>query len=812
MAGNASSWVAPNYAFPPIHTYPTFGGYSFTESKTEVLSKSLREIVTSDGYKIDFQSYNNRIDLNGAKRLDKIQIKKNEQLVKEFAFDYEYGYSSELQPPYTYDLKRPRYHYNASGNFIGFSTAPFTASYTRNVTNDLRFRLFLKSIKEKGADGIELPPYQFDYNNINGLPYKTSLYHDGYGYAKDGPNHLVLSKLLSGVLKKLTYPTGGYKEFELEISGNINSTNGLRIKEVKEFSEASSSPMLTTYTYGDYQATDYAHNGYTMPDIVRIHNSTGKLVVLGNKELFTTNRANDESLTRGSVGGYTFTEIRQPGNGTHRFEFTNAENYPDSYTNTDIVSNLFGGFQQNMDAIGYLYPFPRKTSNDWKRGLILNEFFRNEDGKLLKSKHYDYDFSSFANGSKPSKDLKVSRYRIDIGIGWDWNLYGASYFVPRWQLLKSLKERDYAPDGITYIENSNEYLYDKKSFNYKEYLFITEQSQINSKGEKVVEKTRYPLDYPFTSDDFGVGILRLRQEHVLNAVIEKYKYVQDPVTGSKRYVAGIINKYYGSKPFVKQVLGLQSADVNYFYESNSSAYYFVHDQWYRPIANFKYDNIGNTLEQNKEGDIKEAYIWDYKYSLPIAKTTNAEAKELLYTSFEADGNGKWGFNQDGIINGKGITGSKYFDISYTMYHTSTVDNPTLSSDKKYIISLWAKGGTPGVNVNHPDGSSTTLLTSYAQPKYVVGEWKYFEVEVEYAVGVGIWKWGHEPNTYVDEVRLFPAGAQMTTYTYQPAAGITSQCDANNRISYYEYDGLQRLKLIRDQEGNVVKTFEYNYKK
>jgi hypothetical protein len=63
---------------------------------------------------------------------------------------------------------------------------------------------------------------------------------------------------------------------------------------------------------------------------------------------------------------------------------------------------------------------------------------------------------------------------------------------------------------------------------------------------------------------------------------------------------------------------------------------------------------------------------------------------------------------------------------------------------------------------------------------------------------------------IDELRLYPKGAFMTTYTYAPLIGITSQCDLNNRISYYEYDSVGRLSLIRDQDKNIVKQICYNY--
>jgi hypothetical protein len=63
---------------------------------------------------------------------------------------------------------------------------------------------------------------------------------------------------------------------------------------------------------------------------------------------------------------------------------------------------------------------------------------------------------------------------------------------------------------------------------------------------------------------------------------------------------------------------------------------------------------------------------------------------------------------------------------------------------------------------------------------------------------------------MDELRLFPKNAQMVTYTYAPLIGMTSQCDINNHISYYEYDLLGRLNLVRDQDRNILKKICYNY--
>ncbi|RYF86304.1 MAG: hypothetical protein EOO00_13355 [Chitinophagaceae bacterium] len=64
---------------------------------------------------------------------------------------------------------------------------------------------------------------------------------------------------------------------------------------------------------------------------------------------------------------------------------------------------------------------------------------------------------------------------------------------------------------------------------------------------------------------------------------------------------------------------------------------------------------------------------------------------------------------------------------------------------------------------------------------------------------------------IDELRLHPVDALMSTVCYREGIGKTDECDANGRIIYYEYDSFGRLKIIRDQERNILKAYEYNYK-
>jgi len=53
-------------------------------------------------------------------------------------------------------------------------------------------------------------------------------------------------------------------------------------------------------------------------------------------------------------------------------------------------------------------------------------------------------------------------------------------------------------------------------------------------------------------------------------------------------------------------------------------------------------------------------------------------------------------------------------------------------------------------------------------------------------------------------------ALVTTYTYKPLVGMTSETDPSGRTIYYEYDAFGRLSQIKDDEKKIIKEFKYNY--
>ena len=51
---------------------------------------------------------------------------------------------------------------------------------------------------------------------------------------------------------------------------------------------------------------------------------------------------------------------------------------------------------------------------------------------------------------------------------------------------------------------------------------------------------------------------------------------------------------------------------------------------------------------------------------------------------------------------------------------------------------------------------------------------------------------------------------VSTYTYDPLIGVTSMTDPRGQTIYYEYDEFNRLKHVKDQDGNILSKNDYHY--
>jgi len=418
--------------------------------------------------------------------------------------------------------------------------------------------------------------------------------------------------------------------------------------------------------------------------------------------------------------------------------------------------------------------------------------------QLIKETQYAYD--KISNNYRPvtEKELKYKLYNADVENGirmWEQQTYNknGSCAEDKVVCFAATVGRDfhYARYGITLgcyrLGNVIQKVYDgqgnvlqtTQDFDYNNalHLYPTSVTSINSKGEMLKSSTKYPGDHT-TADPNSTVLDKMVSLNILNK-----PYWSGNYNGSAllKFVQTIYNNQWNSNPN----LVLPEKQQSYINAATPS------------MANYteykSYDLRGNPLLiTNKQGNYK-AYIWDYLGAYPVAEITGSgfSASEPAFTSFESDGSGNWDISSSSRVSG-GITGNSCYQLA-----NGGINKAGLTSGTSYIVSYWTANGN-AFNISGTVGTPVRGKT--------VNGWTYFEHRITGVTQVTL------PQTtgLVDELRLYPANAQMTTYTYSPLIGMTSVCSYNGAVVYYEYDGLGRLKLIKDQDGNIIKTIDYNY--
>jgi hypothetical protein len=890
-----------------VDPWPDFGNNYF--AKKICTEKRLISIETKNE-KIDFIANQGRLDLINSKALNMIEIysKLNGlSLLKKFQFDYGYFQSNtneglvydELNTAHTgpddyykrlkllsvkeisTDLQEKKYvfNYNEQYNLPNrLSAKKDFWGYFNNSNNNDKNNLFPSIFvypSLTGQDKISV----FNYDNDNsGTPYN---FLRGYRFASSDGN-------ISGAdgLQKITYPTGGYHQFEFEPNTffykNKNFTGGgLRLKKETTYDPVANTSVAKMYEYVDINNPEKSSGKIiNFPVFAFTQNTAGYISHLGgtshqidpsqlvsniNEEYYKYalcinsepewalgKRENNDveyqyikewTDNNGALNGYNLYEFnsldcREMQNNSNVYfphgipwftGYTWFENYctdcncsstPQSTPNVWFDKE----FESQADTRGLNFdkgaiPLTSYSANYWNHGVLLRKTSKNANGTPVSMDIYNFeDFKTF----EPADLVNALQIRTfeNYNIGRNANvgqLYGNTnvdfnsfivyspykFYTSNETILKTKESRIY--------QSENSYLSTFTSYEYNNKAQLKAESFTNSDGTCKKTVYTYPTDIVIpvgTTDAKAMAILDMQQKNQINDIIEKIRYKN--CSGQLNAIAAELNLYKTYSSPQNVIVPLETHKLELVSPSVITPLSFSNgnllwDSKYKRNLNYNYNSNGLMIESHKENDNVMSYLWDYNLSYPTAMIQNAAYTDIAYTSFEADGFGNWGFGSNGILTNQGaMTGKQCYDLAAGVWKND------LDPGKNYTLSFWAKGTTPGVNLNYQGGGSSTVLYDNSPPKFQRNGWGYFELPVQNAVGIGIWKWGTAAYTYIDEVRLYPTTAQMTTYTYDPLIGMTSQCDVDNRISYYEYDAFNRLKLIRDQDGNILKKICYNY--
>ena len=834
-------------------------------------TKKLNKITWKEG-QIQFESNYARSDLqnNDCKALSNIIISNNlNHEIKNLEFNYDYFISLDidlLPEAYKYLGKRLKLLQIKEINNQSLSLSPYIFYYSQNnlPSRVSRERDFWGYYNSNGASSLEPTIYNYpnDYNssyNTYNYIWPITSFSGVENIRNKSDRNSNESAAQACILEKVIYPAGGYIELKYELNEfknpdnffNLDNNNdeiiddgirgaGLRIYK-KTISPDGINKQETTYSYilNDQPVSMTSGELISLPKhAYEIGDNFGDHLTIYSNSLNNLQNSNGSFVCYGEVkessqdNGYTiyrydlppaFNDMLKDFRPSPEDEWLFCQDYPLNICSFGTINPYTGDPLNlyiepcNYNAEVPLSPIP---IHDWNSGHLIEQTkFTNINTPISKKIfRYDIDEHYKTLNLLHYSPIFIYPYQLDLGCPEEMgpcyqtiNQYFFGFYnyyqTCGWSRLSNIKEYIYDSENLgTYILTSTDLDYDPEQ----------RHKQIKSveihQGDNPIIKTTYkfPLDYvpenmdelPDLYHDESVMLLMWKR-HMINIPIEIITKKDDKI------VNGIITKY-DIFPYTRNYSDITDENLILPYKqyknvtltpidetnfSESSVIYlpsFTMDESYKLYINYDaYDDEGNLIDWHNENGIHTSLI--YFHTLPMAKVENASFDEIAYTSFEHEM--KTFYYEGTVINSNTAkTGKSYLEMTGTELITSR----TLPIGI-YKVEYWARG-----DVNSIYGGTVTALRATDADD---NGWIFYEKVVELSNDAPIQLMG---NTDIDELRIYPSDAKMTTYTYDPLIGMTSKTDPNGLITYYDYDDFGRLVTIRNHDGDILKGYDYHY--
>ncbi len=842
----------------PVGSYQYDDNYEGPKYHTSAINEVVLEAITWRNGRIEFEEGAERADWNSAtwpnyskrqdsvvpKTLAKVKIYGQANvLLKEAVFSYDYFGSNA------------RLKLNSVQITNGtLQQPPWQFEYLEGSTPHIGYREPLLKQDHWGYYKSEsfttlLPPFQYEYGNLPG----------NNRTPEAGASSV-------GLLKKVTYPTGGTKNIQYEANDYLG--------------QVSTSVNLCSGTFTSLAAVEAQITG--TDDVY-----DAQTIVISRNTCVKINIDIDLPCIDGSAEAYLW-----DGSGTKIFQVTQEHMQAG---NSPIYGAIGSG--DSFVLLPGVYTLDAKVINSYNCGqtasvsaelLYINSTPSGEDsyanfvagGHRVKaieecsgigpciSKTFLYtnpDNRDYSSGEVVN--LPVYHYRTHVYLG---NFSGGP-------------GPSYRPFDAVSLSASSRLPIATTSGNVVGYKYVTIISGGAENGIRIAKfsspKT-YPdegsQDYPFpplNNMDWKRGQLiedrNFRSEGEMQVLISKSEktYNQSSSNQYNRMIGFRPGKVFESQTGYKAVTladyiyhqySIQSGwwiledEVNYTYDQIGSLQTSVHYDYENPL-HLQPTKITTTNSRGETVENRMKYVQDVgtisglsaaeisgiqanpaKVSVieekSFVNSTLTSTKLTLYNGINpsaykiAQGNTPLSLEMtidqyDSYGNLKSYVGRDQVRVSYLWGYNNTFPVAEIRNAQPTQVFYTSFEAFPGSSTYAYTGASSHTgsynVTIPGTGKYIVSFMKYntttskWELNTQIVENVSSVAIGGA-GQIIDEVRAHPANAQLTTYTYNPLYGMTSKCDANSIVQKMEYDALGRLVIVRDNDNNVLQKVEYQY--
>lgn len=702
----------------------------------------------------------------------------------------------------------------------------------------------------------------FTYNTTDNLPARNSPVFDFWGYHTlftpiNGSTDPMIypelrvpneTKTKANILTGIKDITGGnwtvlYEQneyFRTSTATNV-PIGGLRVKSIIHADPGGNS-VQTDFAYRD--ALGKSTGQVLTESYANLYNSWGNFIV----QVVSETASNIYDLN-GVFNGYSKVKVSQQNMGYTWSYFSNFSDFADDIT---FVNSTNPNTAPSINS---------STSRAYKRGLLLKqEVYTQSDQKLSETTNQYTSLTSPVTSSAAGFHWFTASYDVCGYSG--YTSFSSSYgtLVENYRITKAVKKEydQFATDR--YVENTIDYTYrtDKRLVQT-----VTTSSSKNPTGGNKVTRYYYPEDtnIPQVTGTEQTAINALKDSNATGVVIHEvstlngvnaathYGYEKNPGGSYNDHVyLTSLDEYRDAtllrkQSFVYDRLASNTAVASATGHKPNGIIYGYQNTY--PVAEIRNANATYSSYQSYENNFR--LLDPYYTSIPIKVDYTGDVNfELFVQSYDPS----W---QSATITWT-LTGPSTFSGSFC------IDNfgSTCNGGYPQTILSGVPAGSYTLEMQMPfDVYATNIMCYYYYPKliptltteyfYEGFEDQYYKTEGSAHTGksyytyndyqvpfvppatnrsyiIQWWAWDagkwvkhEEPYTgprplkgVIDDIRIFPTDALMTTYTYNPLVGKTSQIDPAGNTVTYEYDGLGRQTVVRDNDRNILSRACYNF--
>jgi hypothetical protein len=647
------------------------------------------------------------------------------------------------------------------------------------------------------------------------------------------------SKSKFGNLTKITYPTGGYTEFDFE--NNTSYADDLPPQYVTE------NQMMAGDEYFDWEETlnetDSFQKTFTinnLPDLVLNNNNQngganvsfqffnpGCDLSSGQANMCARFTVSGRSINTTDITIYGATFY------LHNGTYTMTASFDQPYPNSNYQDFIFIAEWQKID--------PNQTENTYSGGLRIKETRSYPDASSQPLTRR-YKYTKAYDSTESSGDIfSIPNFSHTEII----NYHNAT--LPQSGVTSSTLLRVRSLSNTLQVTQSGSFVGYNKVFEethnanetgYKEYGFS------NARDEPQDYGFPYPPDESFQLER---GQLMLQKDYKKEGTI--FKLVQE------KDISHTSLAYDNANQNPKSSFAIKWGNLN-ISDSNPSIHsaqtmtpYYVFGGWNNisdeSITNYYdnetnsistsyyYDNPSHLLKTSSKikGSDNKLIISNTKYPKDLINPSSAESGLITqnrlgevietnnYKDLDEDGIAdseelvstqrtnfyEWGTNlfaPENIQTSKG-TGSLKDRVQFHGYYDNGNVKEVSRADGVHIVYIWGYNETlPIAKIENAIYSQVSSQLTNLQYLSNLDDDSCYDSDA-----------CDEKNlrTALASLRNSLPQAMVTTYTYDPLIGVTSITDPKDYTVYYEYDDFNRLKQVKDADGKILSENEYNYK-